>query len=118
MWLRDKHDEARGHSTGTYLILEILAVNHGNYTHFENRLVMGYTDCKYYVGLVETLKVISKCKPDPLSDTLQAGACIFPPPVPTCGSIWIVLFDIVFQVRPSTFRQRTGHLLGAISGSP
>ncbi len=41
--------------------------------------VMGYADCKYFAGLVETSKVVSKRKPGPLSDTLQAGACIFPP---------------------------------------
>ncbi len=42
-------------------------------------LVMGYADCKYYVGLVETSKSCFKRKHSPLSDTLQAGACVFPP---------------------------------------
>ena len=58
---------------------QVVAVNHENETYFENGLVMGYADCKCYAGLVETLKVVSNCKPGPLSDALQAGACIFPP---------------------------------------
>ncbi len=40
-----------------------VAVNHENDTCFENRLVMGYADCKYYAGLVETSKVVSIVSP-------------------------------------------------------
>ncbi len=40
------------------------------------------------------------------------------PPVPTSGSIWVVLWLSCFWSAPYTFPQRTGHLLGAISGSP
>ncbi len=83
----------------------------------------------YYAGLVETPVSCLKRKPGPLSDILQAVACIFPPfqkslntpsipPVPTCGSIWVVLWLLFFKSAPCTFPQRTGHLLGAISGSP
>ncbi len=35
-----------------------VAVNRENDTCFENRLVMGYADCKYYAGLVGTPKVV------------------------------------------------------------
>ena len=38
------------------------------------------------------------------------------PPVPTYGSISVVLWLLFFRYTPSTFPQRTGHLLGAISG--
>ncbi len=53
-------------------------VSHENDPCFENRLVMGYADCKHYAGLVETPERCVKRKPGPLSDTLQAGACFFP----------------------------------------
>ena len=55
--------------------------------------ILHYADCKYFAR-----------KPGPLSDTLQAGACVFPPfqkslyantrsipPVPTYGAMWVVL---------------------------
>ncbi len=65
-----------------------------------------------------------------LSDTLQAGAWLFPPyrnlgrfskqanthsfpSVPAFGSIWVVLWLLFFRSAPSTFPQRTGYLLGA-----
>ncbi len=51
----------------------VVAVNSENDTYFENGPVMGYADCKYYAGLVETSKVVSI---GPLSDTLQAGASL------------------------------------------
>ena len=35
-----------------------VAVNHENDTCFENGLVMGYADCKYFADLVETSKVV------------------------------------------------------------
>ncbi len=79
---------------------------------------MGSADCRHYAGSVETPKICFKRKPGPLSDTLQAGACVFPPPVPIYGSIWVVLWLLFFRSAPSTFPQRTGHLFGAISGSP
>ena len=102
------------------LVLSV-AVNNENDTCFGNGLVMGSTDCINYVGLVKTLEKLFKRKPGPLPDTLQAGACVFPPfliyfthtsypPVPAYGTIWIV--------PPSTFPKKTGQLLGAISGSP
>ena len=45
-----------------------------------------------------------------MPNTLQAGACIFPPfpksPVPTCGSIiWVVLWLFCFRSTHSTFPQ-------------
>ncbi len=55
-----------------------VAVNYQNDKYFENGLVMGSAYCKYYAGLVETPKSCFKRKPGPLSDTLQAGACVFP----------------------------------------
>ncbi len=67
---------------------------------------MGYADCKYFAGVVETSKVISNVKPGPLSDTLQGGARIFQPFqthvaflqfLPT-GNMGCAL-PIVFQVR-------------------
>ncbi len=106
---------------------------------------MGYADSKYYAGLVETPKVVFKHKPGPLSDTLQAGACVFPPfqksldhmvkidqsQPSTHFSLYALTHVaflqflptgqyglIVIRSAPSTFPQRTGHLLGAISGSP
>ncbi len=56
-----------------------VAVNHENDTCFGKGLVMGHADCKYCAGLIETPKRCFKRKPDPFSDTLQAGACVFPP---------------------------------------
>ncbi len=55
-------------------------------------------------------------KPGPMSDTLQAGACVFLPthvshsfpPVPASGSIWVVLWLLFFRSAPSTFPQRRG----------
>ena len=50
-----------------YVLMKVLicarpnvAVNHENDTCFENGLVMGYADCKYSAGLVETPKVVFK----------------------------------------------------------
>ena len=56
-----------------------VAVNHENDTCFGNGLVMGSADCPYYAGLVKTTEKLFKRKLGPLPDTLQAGACIFPP---------------------------------------
>ena len=57
----------------------IVAANHENDTCFGNRIVMGSADCINYAGLVKTLENLFKRNIWPLSDTLQAGACIFPP---------------------------------------
>ncbi len=61
-------------------------------TRFENRLVMGYADCKYFAGLLETSKVVSivrlvlcqtHCKQVPVFSRLsKSGTCSIPP-VPT-----------------------------------
>ena len=40
---------------------------------------MGSADCLYYAGLVKTPEKLFKRKLGPLPDTLQAGACVFPP---------------------------------------
>ncbi len=40
------------------------------------------------------------------------------PPLPTYGSIWVVLWLLFFRSAPCTFPQRKSNLLGAISGSP
>ncbi len=61
-----------------YISLHV-AANHENNTCFGNGLVMGSADCINYAGLVETLEKFFKRKLGPLPDTLQAGACIFPP---------------------------------------
>ncbi len=87
------------------VFFNFVAVNHENDTYLENGLVMGYADCKYYAGLVEPSK-------GPLSDTLQAGTCIFPPfqksldhtcsipPVPTYLRVNMgYALAIIFQVR-------------------
>ncbi len=37
----------------------LVAVNHENDTCFENGIVMGYADCKYFAGLVEAPKAVS-----------------------------------------------------------
>ncbi len=42
-----------------YYIVICVVVNHENDTCFENGLVMGYTDCKYFAGFVEISKVVS-----------------------------------------------------------
>ncbi len=55
-----------------------VAANHLNDTCFANRLVMGFEDC-IYTGLVKTLEKLFIRKLGPLPDTLQAGACVFPP---------------------------------------
>ena len=91
---------------------------------------MGYADCKCLAGLVETLKVVSivslalcqtHCRQVPEISRLSKSDLItwasFPP-VPTYGSIWVVLWLLFFRSAPSTFQKRRGHLLGAISGSP
>ena len=57
----------------------LVAANHENDTCFWNGLVMGLADCVNQSGLVKTLKKSLKGKLGPLLDTLQAGACIFPP---------------------------------------
>ena len=46
-------------------------------TRFENGLVMGSAGYSYYAGSDKTLKSCFKSKLSPLSDTLQAGACVF-----------------------------------------
>ena len=56
-----------------------VAANHENDTCFGNGLVMGSTDCINYAGLVKTPEKLFKRKLGPLPDTLQAGACVFPP---------------------------------------
>ncbi len=40
---------------------------------------MGSADCRYYAGLVKTPEKLLKHTLGPLPDTLQAGACVFPP---------------------------------------
>ncbi len=52
-----------------------VAANHANDTRFGNGLVMGSVDCMYYAVFVKTSEKLL----DPLPDTLQAGACLFPP---------------------------------------
>ncbi len=109
------------------------------------------TACSKWVQL-EHQKSCFKLKLGPLSDTLQVGACLFPPfqiskllssmmtlhsliskyyqwskstnhymlntrsipPVPTFGSIWVVLWLLFFRSASSTFPQKTGHLLTTI----
>ena len=71
--------------------LAIVVANHENETYFENRLVMGYADRKYYAGLVETLKVVSKRKPSMLTHVTSLKF------LPT-GQYGCAL-AIVFQVR-------------------
>ncbi len=56
-----------------------VAANHENDTCFENGLVMGSADYMYYAGLVKHQEGCFKCKIGPLSDTLQADACLFLP---------------------------------------
>ncbi len=83
-------------------------------TRFGNVLVMGYADCKCLAGLVETPNVVSivslalcqtHCKQVPdfsrLSKSDANTRSI--PPVPTCGSIWVVLWLLFFRSAPSTF---------------
>ncbi len=90
-----------------------VTVNHENDTCSGNRVVMGSADCLYYAGLVKTPEKLFKRTLGPLPDTLQAGACVFPPfeisldhlvkmlntrsipPVPAYGSIWAVLWQPV-----------------------
>ncbi len=49
----------------TWIVMQIacqilcVSVNHGYDRYFGNGLVMGYADCKYLAGLVETSKVVS-----------------------------------------------------------
>ncbi len=40
------------------------------------------------------------------------------PPVPAFGSIWVVLWLLFFRSAPSTFPQKTGHLLEPFLGVP
>ncbi len=56
-----------------------VVANRENETCFENGLVMGFADCVNLAGLVITLERLFKRKLGPLPDSLQAGACIFPP---------------------------------------
>ena len=56
-----------------------VAVNRENDTCFGNGLVMGSADYMYYAGLGKAPEKLFKRKLGPLPDTLQAGACIFPP---------------------------------------
>ena len=62
-----------------YFQIIIVVANHENDTCFGSRLVMVSADCINYAGLVKTLETLFKRKLGPLPDTLQAGACIFPP---------------------------------------
>ncbi len=103
------------------------AANHVNDTCFGNGLVMGFAHCINYADLVKTLEKFKR-NLGPLPDTLQAGACVFPPfwksryhvvlysahvscpSVPAYGSICVVLPLFCFRSAPSTFPQKTGHL--------
>ena len=48
----------KGTSFSQFLVLPAVAVNRENDICFENGHVMGYADCKYYAGLVETPKFV------------------------------------------------------------
>ncbi len=110
-------------------------------TRFGNGLVMGSADCINHAGLIKTLEKLFKCKSglcqthcrqvpvfSPLSKyhviTWYKSANQFipytriMPPVPTYGSIWVVLWLSCFRSAPSTLPQKTGHLYWAISWSP
>ncbi len=63
-------------SNHTYLVV---AANNENDTCFWNGLVRGIADCINYAGLDKILQKSLTCQFGPLPDTLQAGACIFPP---------------------------------------
>ncbi len=108
-----------------FLFICNVAVNHENDTCFENGLVMGYADCKCYAGLVETSKVVSiislalcqtHCKQVPVFSHLSKSDLIMwasfdantrsTTPVPTYGSIWVVLWLLFFRSAPSTFPQK------------
>ncbi len=43
----------------------------------------------------------------------SSGQVAIYPPVPAFGSIWVVLWLLIFRSAPSTFPQRRGYLLGA-----
>ena len=60
-------------------VMGSVVANHENDTCYGTRLVMGSADCIYYAGLVKTPEKLFKRKLGPLPDTLQAGACVFPP---------------------------------------
>ncbi len=68
-----------GTSNDVSLPIETVAANHENDSCFPNGLVMGLADCIDYARLVKPLEKSSRCKLGPLPDTLQAGACVFPP---------------------------------------
>ena len=98
-----------------------VAANHENDTFFRNGLVMGSADCINYAGLVKTPGKLFKRKLGPLLDTLQAGACVFPPfqiSVPITRSIWVVLWLSCFRSAPSTFPQRQVTFSGPFLGVP
>ena len=82
---------------------------------FWKRICDGLCRLQMFCGFCWNIKSSFNRKPGPLSGTLQAGAWVFPP---TCRSIWVVLWVLLFRSGPSTFPQRTGHLLRAISGCP
>ena len=103
-------------------------------TRFENGLVMGYADYKHLAGLVETSKVVSilslalcqtHCRQVPDFSGLSKSDLItwarFGQPHSSRSYLRVnmrcALAIFFFKSGPSTFPQRTGHLLGAISGS-
>ncbi len=102
---------------GKGLLLNV-AVNHENDTCLETdlTLVMVSADCLYYAGLVKTPKMLFKRKLGPLPDTLQAGACV--PPVPTFGSIWVVLWLFVSGPLPLRSHKRQVTFSGPFLGVP
>ena len=71
-----------------------VAANHENDTWhmFSGWACDGYSWLHIYADLDKIPKKSFTRHFGPLPDTLQAGACNFPSPVPTCGSIWVVLF--------------------------
>ncbi len=103
-------------------------------TRFGNGLVMGSADCINHAGLIKTLEKLFKrksglcqshCRLVPLFSPLSEYQVItwfksanqfipytrIMPPVPTYGSIWVVLWLSCFRSAPSTFPQKTGHIL-------
>ncbi len=96
---------------------------------------MGYADCKCFAGLVEISKEVSivsfglcqthckqvpdfsrLCRSDLITwasfSTARCNCSLYAntrsiPPVPTFGSIWVVLWLLFFRSAPSTFPQET-----------
>ena len=69
---------------------------------------MGSADCLYYAGLVKTPEKLFKRTLGPLPDTLQEGACVFPPFQISCDHVVknpntrksnITFFGNLFHVR-------------------